>query len=63
MASWMLRCVNCKALFVHSPIADVHISDYFLPAKPEFPAGGSESKCPICGHVGLYNFIDLTYRA
>ena len=34
-----------------------------LPVKPEFPEKGSELKCPDCGHEGIYQRTDLTYRA
>lgn len=63
MASWMLSCVKCESLFLHSPIADKHLSDYFFPEKPEFPVDGSELKCPSCGHAALYKRTDLIYRA
>src|SRR5208282_1500190 len=48
MASWMLRCAKCNVAFAHSAITATHLLDYFLPEKPEFPAGGSELKCPNC---------------
>jgi DNA-directed RNA polymerase subunit RPC12/RpoP len=63
MASWGLRCVKCGRSFMHSPIADEHIDDYFFPPKPEFPTPGSELKCPNCGYTALYQRSDLIYQA
>jgi rRNA maturation endonuclease Nob1 len=63
MASWVLRCVGCKRSFIHSPIVDKRLSDYLSPRKPDFPADGSEMKCPNCGHTALYQRTDLTYQA
>jgi hypothetical protein len=62
MASWGLHCVKCERSFAHAPIPDASIADYFLPIKPDFPDGGSEVKCPNCGHIALYQRSDLTYQ-
>jgi hypothetical protein len=63
VANWVLDCVNCKMPFVHSPIDVREALDYFLPAKPEFPGGGSEFRCPQCGHVATYQRSDLSYQS
>jgi len=63
MASWVLRCAKCKNPFVHSAIMGERVLDYFFPLKPEFPAGGSELKCPKCEHLDVYQRTDLLYRA
>jgi hypothetical protein len=62
MASWILLCPKCNVSFVHSPITATHLWDYFLTEKPEFPAGGSELKCPNCEHTEIYKRTDLTYQ-
>jgi hypothetical protein len=63
MPSWMLLCSKCELKFKHSTITLQRMQDYFLPARPQFPVGGAELKCPNCGHVALYLCTDLTYKA
>jgi len=62
---WRLGCCAAwsASLPLCTPIADTHIADYFFPEKPEFPAGGSEWKCPHCGHTTRYQRTDLVYES
>ena len=62
MASWILNCRDCGLPFEHSVI-DATVMNFFFPAKPDFPAGGSELQCPNCGKTATYQRTDLIYRA
>ncbi len=62
VATWQLECVHCKKKFRHSEVDETTL-DIFLPAKPEFPAGGSEIACPHCGKTATYQRYQLTYEA
>jgi hypothetical protein len=61
MAKWTLECRKCWALFEYLPAGEQTFADYFLPTKPDFPPGGSDIKCPNCGHVARYQRTDLIY--
>lgn len=37
------------------------MSNFYLPFKPEFPAGGIERDCPNCGCTAKYQRTDLIY--
>jgi hypothetical protein len=63
MASWVVQCSNCQSHFTHSEIPDEGFPSLSLPDKPQFPAGGSELKCPHCGHTDTYQRTDLLYRS
>ncbi len=62
MPEWVLECPNCKFRFEHSQINDVGMSSFYLPLKPELPAG-TACACPNCGHSAIYQRTDLLYRA
>lgn len=62
VATWQLECVHCKKKFRHSDVDETTL-DIFLPAKPEFPSGGSELECPHCGKTATYQRYQLTYQA
>jgi rubredoxin len=63
MARWTLKCENCGFPFTHSQTDDSSAPNFFLPEKPDFPAGGSEFECPNCGHESTYQRTDLVYQA
>jgi hypothetical protein len=63
MAAWTLFCPNCHFSFVHSTIEVKEIADYFLPAKPDIAAAGTQFKCSNCGHTSLYTRNDIIYQA
>jgi len=62
MARWALQCKNCGFAFTHSEIDQSNAPSFFLPEKPEFPAGGSEFECPSCGHKATYRRTDFVYE-
>lgn len=62
MASWNLQCPNCYKLFHYSDIEDSLINMLFAEAKPGFPEGGAELKCPNCGFKSIYQRNQLFYR-
>jgi DNA-directed RNA polymerase subunit RPC12/RpoP len=62
MAKWTLECHNCWASFQYLPIRQWRFADYFLPVQPDFPSGGSDIKCPRCGHIAKYERMDLIYE-
>jgi hypothetical protein len=62
MPSWILECSDCGLPFQHSVI-DATAMNFFFPAKPEFPLGGSELECANCGKKAIYQRTDLLYRA
>lgn len=61
MANWTLTCKRCSRAFKHSQIKDT-LENYFMPAKPDVPAGGAECECPHCGAKFRYQKDDLTYQ-
>jgi DNA-directed RNA polymerase subunit RPC12/RpoP len=65
MASWVLKCADCKREFTHSTIRDDgKVSDLLLvPMKPDFPPAGAEYACPHCARSATYQRNDLNYRA
>lgn len=65
MASWVLKCADCKQEFIHSTIRDNgKVSDLLLvPIKPDFPPAGTELACPHCSRSATYQRNDLNYRA
>jgi rRNA maturation endonuclease Nob1 len=62
MASWVLECIHCNAIFTHSAIEE-GLENYFLPIKPVFPEDGQSMSCPQCGHSARYQSSDLRYQA
>jgi hypothetical protein len=62
MASWSLACKNCRTVFTHSQIPDT-LADYYLPARPEFPASGLERECPSCKTKSTYQATELTFQS
>jgi hypothetical protein len=65
MPKWVLRSPGCESEFPHSQIEDKKTIDWhwYLPLRPEFPPGGAETKCPVCGSSSNYLRTDLLYRA
>jgi len=63
MPSWTLVCLECKADFKTWKIDDLKLSDYLFPVKPSFPVDGIVTRCPKCGHDGVYQSTELRYRA
>jgi len=63
MPSWVLVCGSCGLKFTHSPINDRVLTDFFLPAKPQFASGGAEFECPNCKDKAVYKTVDLRYQA
>ena len=62
MPSWMLRCPGCSKDFEHSRVEIKDTIDFFLPQKPDFPADGSDLKCPNCERTSTYHGSDLVYQ-
>lgn len=60
MASWVLKCADCKQNLARFAIEDT-LESYFLPAKPSFPEGGKKFECPNCGHKATYQRSDVNY--
>lgn len=65
MSHWFLNCSSCQKPFIHSPIATTRADtlDPFWPAKPDFPAGGSNVECPHCHQSALYQRYQLMFHA
>jgi hypothetical protein len=65
MASWVLKCSECKLEFTHSTIRDDGKASDLLrvPLKPDFPADGAQLACPHCGRSAAYYRNDLSYRS
>jgi hypothetical protein len=59
---WVLKCNNCRAECTYAEIPSQGTSNYFLPKRPEVPAGGFKFKCPNCAHEDTYKRTDLTCR-
>jgi hypothetical protein len=62
MPSWGLTCKGCGDIFRYSEISENTLVDYFLPAKPEFPARGVERECPSCKAKFTYQKSELMYQ-
>jgi phage FluMu protein Com len=61
---WIVTCSHCQKTFAHSEIPEARdLENYYLPAKPEFPAQGQELQCPHCKVVVAYQRSDLRYEA
>jgi hypothetical protein len=62
LASWILVCSK-QRIALHHSVIDAITMNYFLPAKPDFPEGGSEFQCPNCGRTATHKRTDPKYRA
>ena len=58
MSRWVLFCKKCDTSFPHTEIGS-SLADYFLPERPEFPAGGQDLECPNCNATCNYSRTDL----
>ena len=63
MPYWVLNCPHCRKDFNHSEIdgGKKHFGLCALPAKPEFPEGGSWLECLNCKQTSLFQRFQLTY--
>lgn len=62
MASWVLKCKNCRVVFTHSQISNT-LADYYIPARPQFPPEGLERECPTCKVKSTYQQHELMYQS
>jgi hypothetical protein len=62
MAHWVLVCPSCNKDFKLWEIPSTSITDFFLPPKPVLPLNGLVTRCPHCGHDGVYHRTDVRYR-
>jgi hypothetical protein len=62
MPTWVLTCRKCGSKFDYCKIDDADLQSHFFPAKPDFPAAGSDVRCPNCGFRRSYQRTNLTYR-
>jgi hypothetical protein len=63
MPYWVLNCPHCRKDFNHSEIegGKEHFGLWALPAKPEFPEGGSWLECLECKQTSLFQRFQLRY--
>jgi hypothetical protein len=62
MPLWVLVCPACNGDFHPWEISTKSISEFLFPSKPILPLDGLATRCPNCGHDGVYMRTDVIYR-
>jgi hypothetical protein len=62
MPRWVLVCPICTGDFNLWEISASSVSEFLFPSKPILPRDGLGTRCPTCGHDGVYIRADIIYR-